>query len=178
LGGLGLLTILLDKPAVFGLPEVPEAPAQLDVWQRTVQPVSVGISALSVVATGLAFVIARRQHQREKTVAHPTVEPVETTTAPTPPVVASDAKQPLPRQQEIASGVARPRHDAQAQPSSSQDDVKAHAPAVPMQLQPVQPSERDVQAAPPPKPALPPEAAPGKDDKAQAVAKDTLPTLL
>ena len=169
LGGLGLLMILLDKPAVFGLPEVPQVPAPLDVWQRVAQPVSVGISALSVVATGFAFVIARRQHQLEKAVAHPAVEPVETTAAPILPVVASEAKQSLPREQEIALGAARPRHDTQAQPSSGKDDVKAHAPAAAMQPQPAQPSERDTQAA------LPPKAAPGKDDKAHVVAKDTQP---
>jgi formate dehydrogenase iron-sulfur subunit len=130
LGGLGLLMILLDEPAVFGLPEAPQTPAQLDVWQRVAQPASIGISALSVVVTGLAFIIARRQHQREKAVAHESAEPVETTSA------------------------------------------KTHAPAAVMQPQPAQPSRRDVQAEPLPKPALPPQAAPGKGDKAQAVIQD------
>jgi formate dehydrogenase iron-sulfur subunit len=168
LGGLGLLMILLDKPAVFGLPEAPQSSAQLDVWQRVAQPASIGISALSVVVTGLAFVIARRQHQREKAAAHPAVEPVETTTAPILPVVASETEEPLPRPKEIASGAVRPRDDAQAQPLPGKNDVKAHAPAAAMQHQPEQPSERDTQAAPP-------KGASGKDDKAQVVAKDTQP---
>jgi formate dehydrogenase iron-sulfur subunit len=169
LGGLGLLMILLDKPAVFGLPEAPQTSAQLGVWQRAVQPASIGISALSVVATGLAFIIARRQHQREKTVTHPAVEPVETTTAPTLSVVESEAKQSLPREQEIALGAVHPRDDAQAQPLPGKGDVKAHAPAAAMQPQPAQPSERDTQAAPPAQAAL------GKDDKAKVVVKDTQP---
>ncbi|MCX6032650.1 MAG: 4Fe-4S dicluster domain-containing protein [Chloroflexi bacterium] len=66
LGGLGLLMILLDKPDVYGLPEKPTPPAALSAWQRVVQPVTLPLTAFSVAFTGFAFVIARREHLREK----------------------------------------------------------------------------------------------------------------
>ena len=66
LGGLGLLTILLDKPSVYGLPEDPQMLPSLGAWQRIIQPSSVGLSLASVAVTGLAFIIARREHNREK----------------------------------------------------------------------------------------------------------------
>jgi formate dehydrogenase iron-sulfur subunit len=66
LEGLGLFTILLEGPEAYGLPEQAEMPATLTLWQRAVQPGSVGVSALAAAGMGLAFVIARRQHAREK----------------------------------------------------------------------------------------------------------------
>ncbi len=69
LGGLGLLMVLLDQPAVFGLPEAPPSPAQLGVWQSVVQPASIGASALSALVTGVLFLVARRQHLREQAAA-------------------------------------------------------------------------------------------------------------
>jgi formate dehydrogenase iron-sulfur subunit len=92
LGGLGLLMILLDKPAVLGLPEDPEPVTQLDVWNKVVQPASVGISALSVAAAGLAFVVARRQHLREKAATHQVAEPV----APPAKPALDDGKTQVP----------------------------------------------------------------------------------
>ena len=65
LGGLGMIMLLLDAPAVYGLPEDPRAPATLAVWQNVVQPGSIGLTLSALVATGLAFIIARRQHLRE-----------------------------------------------------------------------------------------------------------------
>jgi formate dehydrogenase iron-sulfur subunit len=66
LGGLGLLMILLEKPSIYGLPENPEMPQTLGTWQTLVQPASVGLTLASVAVTGLAFIIARREHNREK----------------------------------------------------------------------------------------------------------------
>jgi len=66
LGGLGLLTILLDRPEVYDLPENPALPSLLYVWQRIVRPFSLPLAALSVAFTGVAFVIARRQHLHHK----------------------------------------------------------------------------------------------------------------
>jgi formate dehydrogenase iron-sulfur subunit len=70
LGGLGLIYILLDIPSVYGLPENPQIPAELNAWQQIVQPGSIGLSLLGVAATGLALIIARREHAREKESAH------------------------------------------------------------------------------------------------------------
>lgn len=62
LGGLGLLTLLLDKPEVYDLPADPMVPAAIGVWQNAVQPLTLGAVGLSAAVAGFAFVIARRQH--------------------------------------------------------------------------------------------------------------------
>ncbi|MCW5853133.1 MAG: 4Fe-4S binding protein [Anaerolineae bacterium] len=66
LGGLGALFVLPDEPLAFGLPEQPQVPTTITAWQRGVQPLTQGITGLSVLATALAFVFARREHHREK----------------------------------------------------------------------------------------------------------------
>ncbi len=76
LGGLGVILLLLDKPTVFGLPEDPQMPFTLNAWQKVVQPASVGLSLTALVVTGLSFIIARRQHLREKAQALAPAEPV------------------------------------------------------------------------------------------------------
>ena len=76
LGGLGLMMILLDQPPVYGLPANPEITLPLAAWQKVVQPASVGLTLTAVAVTGLSFIIARRQHLREKAQAHATVEDV------------------------------------------------------------------------------------------------------
>lgn len=70
LGGLGLLMVLLDEPAAYGLPENPVIPAAQTVWQTAVQPASAGLSALAAGVMGLMFLFARRQHAREKAELH------------------------------------------------------------------------------------------------------------
>ncbi|HSB72407.1 MAG TPA: 4Fe-4S binding protein [Candidatus Methylomirabilis sp.] len=70
LDGLGLLLILLDQPDVYGLPPQPETPVTLRVWKGAVQPATTGLSALAAVSMGLMFLIARRQHAREKAELH------------------------------------------------------------------------------------------------------------
>jgi formate dehydrogenase iron-sulfur subunit len=70
LGGLGLLMVLLAKPSVYGLPDDPQMPVTLTAWQQVVQPASVGLTVTAIIATGLSFIIARRQHLREKAESH------------------------------------------------------------------------------------------------------------
>lgn len=65
LGGLGLIVVLPDKPALLGLPEQPQAAAALDLWQKRVQPVSAGLTGAALAFSGLAFIVARREHARE-----------------------------------------------------------------------------------------------------------------
>lgn len=84
LGGLGVILLLLDKPTVFGLPEDPQIPFTLNTWQQIVQPASVGLTLTAIAVTGLSFVIARRQHLRERAQAHASVD-----TAP----VAAESKE-------------------------------------------------------------------------------------
>ena len=166
LGGLGLLMILLDTPAVFGLPENPQTPAELNLWQAAVQPVGIGLSALSAVVTGILFVVARRQHVSEKAAPHKAVKEAERATVATPPVTPAPAggaraaspeetKQTTTREQEVASGAARPRNS-----------LKVQAPAANVPPEPAQPAGPD-------KPVVTPlgKIAAGKDEvKAQAPA--------
>ena len=70
LGGLGLLLILLDQPGAYGLPAKPVMPATLTVWQGAVQPAATGLSALAAATMGLMFIVARRQHARERAEMH------------------------------------------------------------------------------------------------------------
>lgn len=72
LGGLGLVMLLLDQPQVYGLPENPQVPLTLTVWQRAIQPASIGLSLTALAVTGASFIIARRQHLREHTRNHQT----------------------------------------------------------------------------------------------------------
>jgi formate dehydrogenase iron-sulfur subunit len=81
LDGLGLLMILLDRPDAYGLPAKPVMPATLTVWQGAVQPAATGLSALAAAAMGLMFIVARRQHVRERTEMH---EPASVAAAPQP----------------------------------------------------------------------------------------------
>jgi formate dehydrogenase iron-sulfur subunit len=64
-GGLGLILVLPDEPAVWDLPPQPQIPAVISAWQTVVQPASLGFTGLSLVVTGLAAIIARRHHRQE-----------------------------------------------------------------------------------------------------------------
>jgi len=78
LGGLGLLMILLDQPAAYGLPTKPVLPATVTVWQGAVQPAATGLSALAAVTMGLMFIVARRRHTREQAEMRESAKPVLT----------------------------------------------------------------------------------------------------
>ncbi len=65
-GGLGLLTILLDRPSVYGLPDDPKPPAVHRAWNGAVRPATAGLSAAAAVGMGVMFVVARRRHVREE----------------------------------------------------------------------------------------------------------------
>lgn len=65
MSGLGVILILPDHPAALGLPERPTTSRAINVWQKTVQPASVGLTGLTLIASGLAFIFARREHVRE-----------------------------------------------------------------------------------------------------------------
>lgn len=64
-GGLGVVMVLPDAPEVLELPANPAPPLLVNTWQKTVQPVTLGLTGLSVVVTGIAAVIARRNHMQE-----------------------------------------------------------------------------------------------------------------
>ncbi|MFH7320430.1 4Fe-4S dicluster domain-containing protein [Desulfurivibrio sp. D14AmB] len=60
LGGLGVIYVLPDKPSNYGLPEDPRLPASLGIWKQAVHPFGNAILGASLAATGLAFIISRR----------------------------------------------------------------------------------------------------------------------
>jgi heme exporter protein D len=62
---LGVVLVLPDDPEVLDLPANPEAPLLVNTWQKVVQPAALGLTSLSVVVTGVAAVIARRNHMQE-----------------------------------------------------------------------------------------------------------------
>jgi formate dehydrogenase iron-sulfur subunit len=65
LGGLGLLLVLTEKPAVLGLLDNPTIPVELRLWQDAAQPATLGLTGAALAASGLAFIIARRAHRQE-----------------------------------------------------------------------------------------------------------------
>jgi formate dehydrogenase iron-sulfur subunit len=64
-GGLGVIMVLPDDPEVLDLPANPDVPLLVKTWQQVVQPAALGLTALSVAVTGVAAVIARRNHMQE-----------------------------------------------------------------------------------------------------------------
>ena len=70
LGGLGLVMVLPDQPEQLDLPANPQTPAVLNTWQNVVQPASVGFIGFSLAFTGLASIIARRNHKKEVAQLH------------------------------------------------------------------------------------------------------------
>jgi formate dehydrogenase iron-sulfur subunit len=102
LGGLGLVTILLDKPEVYGLSPSPRIPSPLRVWQMG-HPLTLPLAALSVAVTGVSYLIARRELAHERaaiqgvadSVIAPSVvqgsEAVEPLIAPVKPPAVVDA---------------------------------------------------------------------------------------
>jgi formate dehydrogenase iron-sulfur subunit len=64
-GGLGLIIILPDEPEQYDLPSHPQISGLTGGWQNVAQPASLGLTSLSIIATGLAAIIARRNHMKE-----------------------------------------------------------------------------------------------------------------
>ena len=66
LGGLGVIYILPDSPAKYGLPEDPSLPFTLGLWKDVVHPFGNALIGASLAATGLAFIISRRNAMKLK----------------------------------------------------------------------------------------------------------------
>lgn len=80
-GGLGVIMVLPDDPELLDLPASPAIPAAVTAWQKVVQPVSMGITGLSIAVTGVAAVIARRNHMQEVKRIHARQEAASADTA-------------------------------------------------------------------------------------------------
>lgn len=88
-GGLGMVIVLPDDPEVLDLPANPQPPVMVNAWQKVVQPASLGLTALSVMVTGVMAVFARRNHMSELKRLHAESEPV----AAAPEAVAPEKKE-------------------------------------------------------------------------------------
>jgi formate dehydrogenase iron-sulfur subunit len=64
-GGLGVVMVLPDDPEVLDLPTNPAPPLTVNAWQKVVQPLTLGLTGLGIAVTGVAAVIARRNHMQE-----------------------------------------------------------------------------------------------------------------
>jgi|SRR5680860_87160 len=61
LGGLGIMYVLPDEPAAFGLPDDPSSAYSLgSAWQGILQPLGGALLGVGVVTAGVNWVIARR----------------------------------------------------------------------------------------------------------------------
>lgn len=69
-GGLNVIMVLPDEPEAMNLPENPNVPFPMKAWQNVVQPASMALTGLSVAVTGVAAVIARRNHMKELNELH------------------------------------------------------------------------------------------------------------
>jgi formate dehydrogenase beta subunit len=59
LGGLHILYVLDDTPATYGLPEDPQVPIAVTIWQDVIKPVGWAAAALVVAGLGLNYIVAR-----------------------------------------------------------------------------------------------------------------------
>ncbi len=69
LGGLGVIYILPDSPANYGLPVDPKLPFSLGLWKDVVQPYGKVVLGASLAGTALAFIISRRNAFKQKSSA-------------------------------------------------------------------------------------------------------------
>lgn len=60
LGGLGRMYVLTASASAYGLPERPEYPALLNVWQNWVQPFGYVTTALAAIGLGVNWFFTRR----------------------------------------------------------------------------------------------------------------------
>ena len=66
LGGLGVIYVLPDAPQKYGLPADPRLPFTLGLWKDVVHPFGNALIGASLAATGLAFIISRRNAMKLK----------------------------------------------------------------------------------------------------------------
>ena len=64
-GGLGVIVVTPEDPETLDLPIDPQVPIVASTWQGIVKPASAAVTGVSVLAAGVAGVIARRNHMRE-----------------------------------------------------------------------------------------------------------------
>ena len=66
LGGLHVLYVLDDHPAVYGLPVDPRISAATIAWQDVIQPLGWTVGGLTILGLGLNYLVARATIVKEK----------------------------------------------------------------------------------------------------------------
>ncbi|MBI2909795.1 MAG: 4Fe-4S dicluster domain-containing protein [Chloroflexi bacterium] len=66
IGGLHVLYVLDDSPAVYGLPADPKVPAMAAVWRSIIQPLGYAAVGATVLGLGLNYLVARSLIKSEK----------------------------------------------------------------------------------------------------------------
>ena len=67
LGGLHVIYVLDDSPAVYGLPVAPQISAATIAWKDVIQPVGWAVGGLAIVGLGLNWLVARANIKKEVT---------------------------------------------------------------------------------------------------------------
>ena len=66
LGGLHVMYVLDDHPAVYGLPVNPQISATTIAWQDVIQPLGWTVGGLTILGLGLNYLVARANIRKEK----------------------------------------------------------------------------------------------------------------
>ncbi len=65
LGGLHVLYVLDDYPAIYGLPVSPQISAATIAWKDVIQPVGWAVGGLTVIGLGMNWLVARANAKKE-----------------------------------------------------------------------------------------------------------------
>ncbi len=66
LGGLHVMYVLDDHPAIYGLPVNPQISAATIAWQDVMQPIGWVAGGLTILGLGLNYLVARANANKEK----------------------------------------------------------------------------------------------------------------
>ncbi len=66
LGGLHVMYVLDDHPAIYGLPANPQISAATIAWQDVMQPIGWVAGGLTILGLGLNYLVARANANKEK----------------------------------------------------------------------------------------------------------------
>ena len=66
LGGLHVMYVLDDHPAVYGLPVDPQISAATIAWQDVIQPIGWAVGGLTILGLGMNYFVARANANKEK----------------------------------------------------------------------------------------------------------------
>jgi formate dehydrogenase iron-sulfur subunit len=65
LGGLHVMYVLDDYPAIYGLPESPQISAATIAWKDVIQPLGWAVGGLAIIGLGMNWLVARANVKKE-----------------------------------------------------------------------------------------------------------------